>query len=149
MDAMALTASSGLTEAQSDLIAALDDVSEHVAWEFDESEYRGISTCGFAHIHFSGNSSLYRRLQSLAGSDHPDVEFDQRNDIVAQVGGLELTVMESHDSGYRLSIRNVKDYISGPEYQRLDVRKRLHSLVLERLRYNGYADSARIYTRMD
>lgn len=138
-----------LTEAQSDLIATLDDVAEHVAWEFDESEYQGFGTCGFAHIQISGNSSLYRRLRSLAGSEHSMVEFDQREDIQVSVGGLELTVMENHDSGYRLSVRNVKDYISGPEYQRLDVRKRLHSLVLQRLRYNGYAESARIYTRMD
>lgn len=149
VDAMALTAESSLTEAQRDLIETLDDVSEHVAWEFNPDEYQGFSTAGFANIHFSGNSSLYRLLTSLAASDCEHVERDARGNITASFGRLELSVYERHNSGYKLSIVNVRDYISGPEHQRLDARKRLHSLVLERLREHGYLDGARIYTRMD
>jgi hypothetical protein len=142
-------AANGLTDAQHELLGTLDDVAEHVHTEFDPSEYDGFSTAGFAHIRISGNSSLYRSLVSLARSDNPHVFHDQRGDMRVDVGGLNLSVLENHSGGYRLSIANVSDFRPGPEYQRLDVRERLHSLVLERLRYNGYAGEARVYSRMD
>jgi hypothetical protein len=142
--------SSQLTEAQSDMIATLDDVSEHVAWEFDSDNYHGPSTVGFAHISLDGNSSFASRIRSLSKSGCPHVEHNERRDEYRiQVGGLELSLRSGHD-GYRLTVSNVKDYIGGPEFQRLDVRERLHSLVLERLRHNGYLeDHGQVRSRMD
>jgi hypothetical protein len=147
---MALTASSGLTEAQSDLIAALDDVSEHVAWEFDPDEYRGVSTCGFAHVaNVSGNGSFVRRVKSLAASDDGRFEERRSGGYEITLSGLELTVIESHRGGYRVSVSNVREFRSGPEYQRLDVRKELNRLLKERLQYNGYVEDAFVRSRMD
>jgi hypothetical protein len=56
--------SSAYTPAQQELIAHMDDVAEHVAWEFDPDEYQGISTIGFAHIHgINGNGSFMSRVR--------------------------------------------------------------------------------------
>lgn len=149
---------SRLTEAQSEMIGDLDDVAEHVAWEFDPDEYQGISTIGFAHIkNIDGRSSFVQRAKALADNDAVGwVERDRRNPVSGrvapvriEVGGLELRLAPSHDSGYRLSVSNVSDFRSGPEHQRLDVRERLNRLVLQRLQYNGYCEDAWVSTRMD
>jgi len=56
----------GLTEAQSDLFETLDDVAEHVSWEFEPDDYQGISTIGFAHIkRIDGRSSFVQRLEQV------------------------------------------------------------------------------------
>lgn len=162
------TAKRGMTEAQSDLFETLDDVSEHLAWEFEPDNYEGLSTIGFAHIaNIDGRSSFVKRIKSLANSDNPIVRENRngyhielgdsrRGSPVSQtatrdgkVGKLSLMMMEAHDSGYRLSISNVSDFRSGPEHQRLDVRQRLHELVRDRLQYNGYCEDAYVKTRMD
>lgn len=132
-----------MTDAQAEMICDLDDVAEHVAWEFDPDEYRGVSTVGFAHIYgLNGNKSFVRRIKSLAGvSDH--VTQTRRGEYEIEIGGLELRLAPSHDGGYRLSITDIGHYIDGPEYQRLDVRERLHSLVLHRLRSHGYFGTSR------
>lgn len=151
-------AQSRLTDTQEQLIGELDDVAEHVAWEFDPDEYQGISTIGFAHIKgIDGRSSFVQRAKSLADTDAVScVERDSRNPVSGRVapvrieiGSLELRLAPSHDSGYRLSVSNVSNYIIGPEHQRLDVRERLNRLVLERLQYHGYCEDARVYGRMD
>jgi hypothetical protein len=169
------TARPGLTEAQTDLFETLDDVAEHVSWEFDPDEYQGISTIGFAHIkRIDGRSSFVQRAKALAdsenlsgspqasdqrSSDNDAVEWvvrDRRNPVSGrvapvkiEVGSLQLRLAPSHDSGYRLSVSNVSDFRSGPEHQRLDVRERLNRLVLNRLQYHGYCDDAWVSTRMD
>jgi len=141
---------SGLTEAQSDLTETLDDVAEHVAWEFDPDEYDGFGSCGFAHIQMDGRCSFAQRVKSLASSDHSMVEEVDRGpsatEYQIQVGGLQMVLNEA---GNRLSVTNVSDFRPGPEHQRLDVRIRLHELVLHRLQSHGYLDEARIYRRMD
>jgi len=165
----------GLTEAQTDLFETLDDVAEHVSWEFDPDEYQGISTIGFAHIkRIDGRSSFVQRAKALADNDAVGwVTRDRRNPVQGRVApvkievgglgrpsdsrstdeqgsvGLELRLAPSHDSGYRLSVSNVSDFRSGPEHQRLDVRERLNRLVLNRLQYNGYCEDAWVSTRMD
>lgn len=152
------TARPGLTEAQTDLFETLDDVAEHVSWEFDPDEYQGISTIGFAHIkRIDGRSSFVQRAKALADNDAVGwVTRDRRNPVQGrvapvkiEVGGLELRLAPSHDSGYRLSVSNVSDFRGGPEHQRLDVRERLNRLVLNRLQYNGYCEDAWVSTRMD
>lgn len=143
---------SHLTEAQNEMLGVIGDAAEHVAWEFNESKYQGVSTCGFAHISgLNGNKSFVRRIKSMAGSDNINwVKEDRRGDYRIDVGGLELRLSkDEYNGGYRLSITNVQDYISGPEYQRMDVRQRLHSLLLDRLKYHGYAQEARIMVRPD
>lgn len=156
-----------LTEAQSEMIGDLDDVAEHVAWEFDPQNFEGISTCGFAHIgNIDGRSSFVRRIKSLADSDS-DVVMANRRGWHIEVGqqnpqdslpresdgrpsGMNLNLMkDGHRGGYRMSLSNVQHYMSGPEYQRMDVRERLHDLVLERLQSHGYLERARRYSRMD
>ena len=155
---MAATQRPGLTETQADLLEALDDTSEHVAWEFDPDNYRGISTIGFAHIaNIDGRSSFVQRAKALADSDAtPNVTRDERNPVsgrvapvVIQIGSMELRLAPAYDSGYRLSVSNVNNYISGPEHQRLDVRERLHRLVMARLQLHGYIENARLRSRMD
>jgi hypothetical protein len=142
-----------LTDAQHEMLVALDDVEQHIAWEFDPDEYRGISTCGFAHVaNIDGRSSFVKRVRSLAKSDCVHVEEDERLSDTAytiEVGGLEASLRPAHNSGYRLSITNVGSFISGPEYQRIDVRERLHGLLKRRLQYNGYLEDARVKSRMD
>lgn len=153
-----MMAESSLTESQDDMIETLDDVAEHVAWEFEPDDYEGISTIGFAHIKMDGRSSFVQRVKSLVMCDEIGwVKRSQRNPMrngpngpfVIEIGKLKLRLAPDHDSGYRLSITNVSDFRPGPEHQRMDVRERLHDLVLERLRYNGYCEDARRYSRMD
>jgi hypothetical protein len=146
---MSLTADN-LTEAQHELISDLDDVAEHMHWEFDPDEYEGVSTCGFAHVaNVSGNGSFVRRVRSLVKSD--DERFRERRSggYEINLSGLGLTVTRAHDGGYRVSVTNVQSFRSGPEYQRLDVRKELHRLLKERLQYNGYIEDAFVRSRMD
>ena len=143
--------SSKYTENQRELIATLDDVSEHVNWEFDETEYQGASTIGFASIkNIDGRKSFVRSVKSAAENDDILYVQEGRNDgYKIDVGGLEMSLSAGHKSGYRLSITNIGEFISGPAHQRLDVREDLHSLALQRLRKNGYLDNARIRSRMD
>lgn len=142
-----------LTDAQTRLLEALDDAAEHAHWEFDPDEYRGVSTVGFARIKgISGNGSFYRSLQSMAETDNPLVrERDRRDGYLIDVGGsLKLSVTSRYTGGYSMSITNVRDFIEGPEYQRLDVRERLHRLVLQRLQSDwGYLDDAYVVSRLD
>lgn len=141
---------SRLTDAQEQMIGDLDDVAEHVAWEFDADEYDGFGACGFAHIKMDGRCSFSQRVKSLASSDHPMVEKVERGpsayEYQIHVGRLQMSLNEA---GNRLSITNVSDFRPGPEHQRIDVRIRLHELVLHRLQSHGYLDGARIYRRMD
>lgn len=136
-----------LTDAQEQMITDLDDVAEHVAYEFDPDEYRGISTIGFAHIKVDGRCSFVQRVKSLAESNHGMVRQNRRGYHI-DVGGLGLMLSDGTD-GYRLSVSNVSEIMGGPEHQRMDVRERLHDLVLERLRSHGYLENARRYSRMD
>lgn len=146
-----------LTDAQEQLLFGLDDAAEHVAWEFDPTEWEGIGTCGFAHIRIpDGRCSFVRRAKALAHSDNPAVQVDQRvvsggaNQLTMSFGRLELSLGPSHRSGYRLSITNVQSLANGPSYQRIDLRERLHKLLLERLQSKwGFLEKARVYTRMD
>jgi hypothetical protein len=143
-----------LTDAQHEMLVVLDDASEHVSWEFHEDCYQGFSTCGFAHIgNIDGRGSFVQRVRSLARERecvHIDEEYRHSGDqYKIDVGGLEASLRPAHDSGYRLSISNVKDYIGGPEFQRMDVRERLHTLLLEKLQENGYLENARVKSRMD
>lgn len=139
-----------LTETQTQMVADMDDVAEHVAWEFDADEYEGLSACGFAHItNIDGRSSFVKRIKSLADSRSPIVLHNERRDEYdISVGGLELSLRNGHN-GYQLSVTNVQDFRPGPEFQRMDVRERLHSLVLGRLQYNGYLEGAWVKSRMD
>lgn len=149
---------SQLTDAQEQLIGDLDDVAEHVAWEFEPVPPESYGTCGFAHIgNIDGRSSFVQRAKSLADDDRIDtVTRDRRNPVSGRVapvrfeiGGLELRLAPAHDSGYRLSISNVQDFQSGPAFQLMDVREELHSLVLQRLQKHGYLTDAYVSSRMD
>lgn len=143
------------TETQSQMIRDLDDIAEHVAWEFDPDDYRGISTIGFAHIDgIDGRSSFVQRVKSLADVDEEycsgfSVRETRRGEYRIEVGSLDLRLSTGGRNGWRLAITDVSAYIDGPEHQRLDVRERLHRLVLRRAQYHGYLDGARVYSRMD
>lgn len=138
-----------LTDSQYDLIVALDDTAEHVSWEFDASNYQGPSTLGFAHIgDIDGRCSFIQNIKSLSSIPEVDCVSESRNAYTVEVGALELSIMDL-SSGYRVSVSNVKDYISGPEYQRLDVQERLNELVLHRLQSRGYLRDSRVITRID
>jgi len=142
-----------LTDAQTELVADLDDVAEHVLYEFDPDEYDGVGTAGFAHIRgIDGRSSFVRRCSSLAESDSVDwIQIpDRRDSIRIEIGGIQLSLTPNRDSGYRCSITNVSDIRPGPEHQRLDVRERLHRLLLDRLQYHGYLQrGVWVTSRMD
>jgi hypothetical protein len=140
------------TDAQETLITDLADVTDHVAYEFDADEYEGVGTCGFAHVSgLNGNRSFVRRVKSAADNEAIDhVEHGRNDGYRIDLGGLELSLRkDSYRGGYRLSIINVGDFRPGPEHQRMDVRERLHRLVLNRLQYHGYAGDARVRSRMD
>lgn len=140
----------GLTDAQTEILAEMDDVSEHIAHEFDPDEYEGFSTCGFAHVHnISGNGTFYRRVKSLAESElSPNFVEGNRGVYHVNIGSMCLSITEAHDGGYRASL-SVGEYIDGAEYQRMDVRERLHGLLLSRLKYHGYCEDAYVSSRMD
>jgi len=139
-----------VTEAQSELLTVLDDVSEHVHWEFDADSYDGFSTCGFAHIgNIDGRSSFVRRIDGLADSNDTRVTGRSDGSYNIRVAGLDLTLRADYDSGYRLTLNNVGEFVDGVEYQRLDVRERLHGLIRERLQYNGFIEDAHVRSRMD
>lgn len=144
-----------ITEAQHELITDLDDVANHVAWEFEPDDYQGISTIGFAHISgVSGNGSFVRRVMSVADNQAIDYVEETRNGgYRIELGGLELSVRHSPSTrgagGYRISVINVGDFRPGPEHQRLDVRERLNRLVLDRLQFHGYCQDAWVRSRMD
>jgi hypothetical protein len=143
-----------LTDAQEHLVGALDDAAEHVMYEWDKPDPHGTGTCGFAHIgKIDGRSSFVQRSKSLADNDDVSwVTSSRRNGITItiEVGALELSLRPSHRSGYRLSITNIAELVGGPAHQRLDVRKELHRLLLERLSGEwGYLDTARVYGRVD
>lgn len=138
-----------LTDAQYNLIVALDDTAEHVSWEFDENNYIGTSTAGFAHIgSIDGRCSFIQNVKSLSSIPEVDCVSESRNAYNIEVGNLELSIMNLSD-GYRVSVSNVRNYVSGPNYQRLDVQERLHRLVLNRLKSRGYLTDARVFTRID
>lgn len=137
------------TDAQSEFVGDLDDVAEHVAWEYNSDKYEGPGTCGFAHIgNIDGRSAFVKRVKSVADSGHEGIQETRRGYTIS-ISGLDLGLTKNHDSGYRLSINNVSDFQPGPSFQRIDVRERLHQLVLERLRKHGYVQDARVKSRMD
>lgn len=137
------------TDAQAEFVGDIDDVAEHVSWEYDSDKYDGPGTCGFAHIaNIDGRSAFVKRVKSVANSGYKCVQENRRGYIIS-VGGLEMSLTKNHDSGYRLSITNVSDFQPGPSFQRIDVRERLHGLVLERLNKYEYCQDARVKSRMD
>lgn len=139
----------GLTERQEELLVALDDTAEHVSWEFEPEAYQGVSTIGFAHIAgIDGRSSFMQLLRTLAESGNEHV-VEHRDGYMIEIGRLALSVLPAHNGGYRMSITDVGAYRDGPEHQRLDVRERLHNLVLNRLQYNGFLTGCRVKSRMD
>ena len=139
-----------VTEAQSELLTVLDDVSEHVNWEFAANSYDGFSTCGFAHIgNIDGRSSFVRRIDGLAESNDTQVRSRSDGSYTIRVAGLDLSLRADYDSGYRLTLNNVGEFVDGVEYQRLDVRERLHELIRERLQYNAFIEDAHVRSRMD
>lgn len=151
---------SRLTEAQDHLVGALDDAAEHVMWEWDKPDPHGIGTCGFAHItNIDGRGSFVQRAKSLADNDAVEwVTRDRRNPVrgrvapvAIEIGSLELRLAPDHDGGYRLSISNVAELVGGPAHQRLDVRRELHRLLLERLRgeWGYFNERTRVHGRMD
>lgn len=141
-----------LTEREESLLGALDDTSEHVAYEFDPDDYVGMSTCGMASItSIDGRSSFVKLVKSLADTDIvPGVNEDHNGSYKIEIGSLELFLSHSEYHGcYRLSITNTQDLCIGPNFQRMDAQERLHDLVLERLRYNGFLEGARRTSRID
>jgi hypothetical protein len=151
---------SSVTEAQQHLIDALDDAAEHVMFEWDKPDPESYGTCGFSNIkNVDGRSSFVQRGKALAENDAVAwVTRDRRNPVRGRVapikidiGAIELRLAPSHDSGYRLSVSNVSELVGGPAHQRLDVRRELHRLLLERLRGNwGYfSEQTRVYGRVD
>jgi len=140
-----------LTDSQREILGDIDDVAEHVAFEFDPNQYAGIGTCGFAWIsNIDGRCSFVRRCRSLADSDATDVvTFDRNNNMVIDCGQLEMLLQTDYSGGYCLSVTNVRDIIGGPSHQRIDAREAINSLVKERLQYNGYIPDARVKSRMD
>lgn len=143
-----------LTDAQHRLVGALDDGAEHVAWEFDPDEWRGVSTCGFAHIHIpDGRCSFVQTLRGLA--DDPEFDWitsaEHRSGHSVEIGCLELTCNPaSTKGGYRLSITNTRELCHGPSFQRMDVQQHLHELLLNRLQLeHDYLPDASVRTRID
>lgn len=175
---MALHSQPVLSDSAHDLRNAFDDVSEHLCFEYDSEQYSGISTIGFAHVAgIDGRKSFYTRLKELvAYDDEPRVTEDRRGDVqvkignsaegtarsasrsevavtetqeVSEIGKPHFRISEAYDGGRRMSLTNVRDFQPGPEHQRLDVRERLHTLALNRFRYNGYLQDARVSSRVD
>lgn len=148
---MALQSQSVLSDGAHDLLATFDDVDQHLAFEYDPEQYSGISTIGFAHIKgIDGRKSFYTRLKELAENSSIDqITTDRRGDIQVDVGRASFRISEAYDGGRRMSLSNIRDFQPGPEHQRLDVRERLHSLALNRFRYNDYLGDARVSSRMD
>lgn len=140
-----------LTDAQHKLVGALDDTAEHVAWKFDQSEYEGPSTIGFASIdNINGRKSFVRSVQSASRSDSIDWIQERRDkEYRIEIGHLEMDLSSSYSGGYSLKVLNISDIVEGPKHQRLDLREKIHSLVLNRLRTYGYLEDARIRSRMD
>lgn len=143
------------TDAQTHAMNALDDVAEHVAWEFDPDEWRGVSTCGMAHVAIpDGRASFIQRVRSLADVDDEYVDWIEhaprnRDGYRISIGGLDLSLRDGYRD-YRLSITNIGEIVGGPEMQRLDVQERLHQLVLDRLQYDwDYLADSRVRSRMD
>jgi len=145
------TATNPASEQAFNCLAAFDDVDQHIAYEYHPDCYQGLSTIGFAHIAgIDGRKSFYIRCKQLANDPTVDqVTTDRRGDIRVDVGTTSFRISEAYDGGRRMSLTNVRDFQPGPEHQRLDVRERLHSLALNRFRYNGYLQEARVSSRVD
>ena len=148
---MALHSQPVLSDSAQDLRDTFDDVSEHLCFEYDSEHYTGIITIVFAHVAgIDGRKLFYTRLKELvAYDDEPRVTEDRRGDIQVKIGKPHFRISEAYDGGRRMSLTNVRDFQPGPEHQRLDVRERLHSLALNRFRYNGYLQDTRVSSRMD
>lgn len=139
-----------LTEAQRELETALKNTSKHVSENFDEHRYTGPSTIGFAHIsNVNGNGSFVRSIQSLSRVKSNRTVVNENGRYRVEKNGLKLSVTKAHNGGYRVSVSNVREFIDGPEHQRLDVRERLNRLVLEKLQEQGYLEGSYISSRMD
>lgn len=146
---------STMTDAQSEMVGALDDVAEHVAWEFDPEQYSGPSTCGFARIRgLDGRKTFVKRVKTLAvaGAVGNSIVRESRNGgYIIDVGSLQMRLGEdSYHGGYSLSVTNLADIMDGPEFQRIDVQEEVHRLVLNRLQLEwDMAHEARVTSRID
>jgi hypothetical protein len=149
-----------LTDAQRNMINALNDASEHTMYEWDKPDPESYGTCGFAHIgNIDGRGSFVQRAKSLADTDSVSwVTRDRRNTVSGRVapvsieiGSLDLRLAPAHGGGYRLSISNVAELVGGPAHQRLAVRRELHRLLLERLRgeWGYFNERTRVCGRVD
>lgn len=145
-----------ITEAQEDLLFSVEGVYLKFNRNFDKSEYDGFAAAGFAHITaIDGRCSFVQRSKTLA--DNPKItEFRRTASRSGRVSGVEIeagclrmTLKPAYDSGYRLSVSNIGELMEGPEFQRLDVREDIHSLVLEAFQNDGYLPDARVRSRMD
>lgn len=138
-----------LTNEQWDLIAAVDDAIEHCHFEIDADDYRGPSTCGFASIvDVDGRRKFMRRLKANLEADRHN--FSNATTGVGEIhmGGFRIVITEDYQGGYRVSIAQ-QNILGGPDIQRLDFQERLHREFLNRMRYNGYLEEARLRSRMD
>lgn len=137
-----------LTDGQHRLVGALDYAVEHLHHEFDRDEYRGASTCGFGWIDIrDGRCSFVRLFRSLAESDDPNVRETRSGTYIAEIGGVRLQ-LSGTGSGYRLSV-SVSDVVDGADHQRMDAQERIHDLILQGLRHDGYLEEAHRRSRVD
>jgi hypothetical protein len=131
-----------LTDAQYNLIVALDDTSEHIAWEFNaEIVNSGPGTEGSAYIeNIDGRCSFIQNLKSLA--DEPEIDFItySNESYHVKIGKMKLLIQNTN--GYTVKLDNVRDYVTGIEYKRVDVNKRLNQLVLQGLKSRGYLNDS-------
>jgi hypothetical protein len=130
-----------LTDAQYNLIVALDDTSEHIAWEFNGFTHYGPGTEGSAYIeNIDGRCSFIQNLKSLA--DEPEIDFItySNGSYHVKVGKMKLLIQ--NNNGYTVKLDNVRDYVTGIEYKRVGVNKRLNQLVLQRLKSRGYLNDS-------
>ena len=69
--------------------------------------------------------------------------FESNGEYNVEIGNLELSIINS-SNGYKVYISNIRNHISKVNYDRLDVKEKLHHLDLNRLNYNGYLNESRV-----
>lgn len=146
-----MSAHEPLTDAQHEMIGALDDAADHVMYEWDQPDPNSVGTCGFAHIgNIDGRGSFVSRIKSLADRGHRMVE-ETRRGYEIHAGSLDLSLTkDSHRGGYRLTISNIPELVGGPAHQRIDVRENLHRMLLHRLQVQwDMLHDASVTSRMD
>lgn len=133
-----------LTDAQYNIITALDDTAEHVAWEFNADNYEETFKSGSVYIgNIDGRCSFIQNINTLSSISEVKEISESSEGYKIKIGKLKLSI-KNLKSGYEFSIVNITDYVPRQKSQQLDVQKRLHSLVLNRLKYNGYLEDAYI-----